>query len=130
MIEQFIYDSIEQDETLQELLSAGSDGLHLYPTAVPRGIDGDNMVTFTLITTFDNFPAIQSRNVQFSIFTKTHTDGAIIAAALADLFNDNQRKTEDGVQVVYSIRASESNLGFDYDDNTYQREATYSFKMR
>lgn len=130
MIEQFVYDKISQDETLQELISAGSDGLHLYPSVVPTGIESDAMITFTLITTRDAFPAIEARSVQFNIFTKTHTAGATIAAALADLFNDNKLQDEDGVKVVYSIRESESDLGFNYDDGYYQREATYGFKMR
>jgi len=130
MIEQFIYDSISQDETLQELLSAGSDGINLFPSVVPQSIEADSVVTFTLIVTTDAFPAIQARSVQFNIFTKTHTAGATIAAALADLFNDNKLQTQDGVKVVYSIRESESDLGFNYDDKYYQREATYSFKIR
>lgn len=130
MIEQYVYDRITEDLTLQTLLSAGSDGLHLYPTVVPRGIDGDRIVTFTLITTNDGFPAIESRNVQFNIFTKTHTDGATIAAALADLFNQDHLQTEGGVKVVFSQRVSESDLGFNYNDNNYQREATFSFRIR
>lgn len=130
MLEQFIYDKISQDETLQELLSAGSDGIYLYPNVVPTGIESDAMVTFTLIGTRDAFPAVQARSVQFNIFTKTHTTGATIAAALAALFNDNQRQSDDGVKVVYSNRESESDLGFNYDDKYYQREATYGFKIR
>lgn len=130
MLEQFIYDRISQDETLQDYLSAGSDGINLYPGVVPAGVEDDMIVTFTLITTRDSFPAVLSRSVQFNIFTKTHTDGVVIAQALADLFNDNKLQTEDGVKVVYSIRESESDLGFNYDDKYYQREATYAFKMR
>lgn len=130
MIEQFVYDKISQDETLQELLDAGSDGLHIYPSAVPTGIEADALLTFTVITTRDRFPNIEARSVQFGIFTKTHTAGNQIATALAALFNDNQRQTDDGVKVVYSIRESESDLGFDFDDKYYQREATYGFKMR
>lgn len=130
MLEQFVYDRISQDATLQGLLDAGGGNMHLYPTVVPRGIDADDLLTFTLIGTRDAFPAVEARSVQFNIFTKTHTAGANIAKALADLFNDDQRKTKDGVQVVYSIRESESDLGFNYDDKYYQREATYGFKMR
>lgn len=130
MIEQFVYDRITQDETLQALLSAGSDGFYLYPNVVPQGIEADSIVTFTLIITRDIFPAIEARSVQFNIFTKTHTTGATIAAALAAIFNDNKLQTEDGFKVVYSIRESESDLGFNYDDKYYQREATYGFKIR
>lgn len=130
MIEQYVYDRITEDETLQTLLSAGSDGLHLYPTVVPRGIDADRIVTFTLITTGDAFPTIQSRNVQFNIFTKTHMDGATIAAALANLFQEDHLHTEGGVKVVFSQRVSESDLGYNFDDTVYQREATYSFRIR
>jgi len=130
MLEQFVYDRISQDSALQTLLDAGSAGLHLYPTVIPRGVSFDRAVAFTLIITTDAFPAVESRTVQFNIFTKTHTDGANVAKALGDLFNDDQRKTEGGVKVVYSIRESESDLGFNYDDGIYQREATYSFKMR
>ena len=130
MIEQFVYDAISQDETLQALLSAGSDGIHLYPSSVPTGIEAEAMVTFTLIGTRDRYPEIEARSVQFSIFTKTHTGGATIAAALASIFNDDNRRTEDGVKVVKSMRESESDLGYDYDDKYYQREATYGFIMR
>lgn len=130
MIEDFVYDRITQDETLQELLSAGSDGMHLYPTAVPTGIEAEAMITFTLIGTRDRYPEVESRSVQFNIFSKTHTKGNEVASALASLFNDDNLRTADGVKVVKSMRESESDLGYDYDDKYYQREATYRFTMR
>lgn len=130
MLEQFIFNKISEDETLAELLSAGSDGVHLYPGVIPRDIEFDEAVTFTLITTNDGFPVIHSRNIQFNIFGKSHQAVATIAQALSDLFNDNNNQTSDGVEVVYSIRASESDLGYNFDDGLYQREATYYFKLR
>lgn len=131
MIEQYVYDKITQDETLQEMLSAGSDGFHLYPGNVPRSVgDFDAAVTFTLIVTTDAYPAIESRNVQFNIFAKTHTSAANIAKALADLFNEDNNQEAGGAKVVFSIRKSETDLGINYDDNLYQRECTFYFKMR
>lgn len=132
MIEQYVYDRIVNDETLQELLSAGSDDLHVYPAVVPREVQFDQAVTFTLIGTVDAFPAVNSVNVQFNIFAKTHAKTVEIAQALAALFNDDNNKKDDtaDISIVYSIRQSESDLGFNFDDGLYQREATYYFKVR
>ena len=129
MIEQYIYNLISADATLTSLLTENTE-LRLYPEVVPSGIEFNTAVTFTLITTSDTFPTIQSRNVQFNIFTRTHTIGAQIADALADLFNEDHLKTSGGIGVVYSQRVSESGLGYDYDDKHYHREATYTFKIK
>ncbi len=105
----------------------------LYPDVIPRGVDGfDQAVTFTTILTTDVFPASRSSNVQFNIFSKKHSDAVAVCQALSDLFNeDNNNKDEDSkVEVVFSMRKSESDLGFNYDDNLFQREATYYFKLR
>lgn len=131
MIEQYIYNKITEDETLQTLLSAGSDSFFLYPLVVPRGVDDFNQaVTFTLIVTSDVYPASKSVNVQFNIFSKTHTKAVEVAKALEDLFNEDNNQTSGGVSVIFSQRRSESDLGFNFDDSLYQREATYYFKIR
>ena len=131
MIEQYVYDKIEEDETLQELLSAGSDGIHLYPGAVERGVEFERAVTFTLINTGDAFPTIQSRFVQFNIFAKRHSETAEIADALANLFNEDNNNSSDGVDVVFSIRQGENDLGRELDEEVYfQRQVTYKFIMR
>lgn len=131
MIEQYVYDKIEEDETLQELLSAGSDGLHLYPGQVERGLIFDRAVTFTLVNTGDAFPAIQSRYVQFNIFAKIHSETAEIANALANLFNQDNNNSNDEVDVVFSIRQGENDLGRELDEEVYfQRQVTYKFILR
>jgi len=130
MIEQYVFNKITGDATLQALLTAGGGKYHVYPTVVPRGIDFDRGVTFTLLTTFDAFPAVNSVNIQFNIFAKKHSDAAAVAKALSDLFNDDNNQSSGGQDVVYSIRKSETDLGFNYDDTLYQREATYYFKLR
>ena len=132
MLEQYIYDKITNDETLQELLAAGSDSFHVYPNVIPRSVNFEQALTFTLIITRDVYPGYVSRDVQFNIFAKTHAKTVQIANALANLFNEDNNQNEDGVKVVYSQRHSESDLGFDFDEgeNYYQREATYYFKMR
>lgn len=132
MIEQYIYNMITGDDTLAELLAIGSDDYHLYPNVIPRGIEFDKAVTFTLITTNDAYPAINSVSVQFNIFAKTHSATAQIAKALSDLFNGDNHQSSGGVDVIYSQRQSESDLGFNFDENEnmYQREATYYFKIR
>jgi hypothetical protein len=130
MIEQYIFNRITGDTTLQSLLSAGGGKYNLYPDVVPAGVVFDRAVTFTVILTADVFPATESREVQFNIFTKKTSERNAIAQAIANLFNDDNNQTSGGVNVVYSIRRSESDLGYNYDDKLYQREATYYFKIR
>lgn len=130
MIEQYIFNKITQDATLASLLNAGVGKYYLYPAVVPTGITITKAVTFTLIVSNDAFPNIKSVNVQFNIFATKHADAAAIAKALSDLFNDDNNQVSGGQAVVYSIRASESDLGYNYDDKLYQREATYYFKLR
>ena len=132
MIEQYIYNTITEDETLQELLHAGSDDFYLYPGVIPRGVEGfDVAVAFTLITTTDVYPASRSVNVQFNIFGARHQDVAEVAQALEVRFNEDHNQSSGGVDVVYSQRVSESDLGKSLDnDALYQREATYYFKIR
>ena len=130
MIEQYIYNRITQDDTLQTLLDAGGGDTHLYPAVVPRGVEFERAVTFTLIGTYDEYPTINSVTVQFNIFAASHTETAQIAAAIEDLFNEDNRQQGGDVDVIFSIRKSESDLGFDYDSKIYHREATYYFKLR
>jgi len=135
MIEQFIYNKITQDETLQELLHKGSDDFYLYPNVLPRGEDDfDVAIAFTLITTTDVYPASRSVNVQFNIFSASHAKTAETAKALFDLFNDMRYAEsggEDDTVVIYSQRSSESDLGKPLDnEGLYQREATYFFKLK
>jgi hypothetical protein len=130
MIEQFIFNLITTDSALQALLSAGGGKYHLYPSAIPRGVVFDRAVSFSLISSNDAFPVILVQSVQFSIFAKKHSDTVAIAKALADLFNGNGIRNSGGLTVVFSMRQSESDLGFDYDnEGLYQREATYNFKV-
>lgn len=132
MIEQYIYNKITEDETLQELLNAGSDDFYLYPGVIPRGEENfDVAVTFTLITSTDVYPASKSVNIQFNIFGAVHADVAEVAQALETLFNEDNNQSDGGVGVVYSQRVSESDLGKSLDNEAlYQREATYYFKLR
>jgi hypothetical protein len=130
MLEQYIYNKITEDTALQSLLSAGSDDFYLYPNVIPRSLMIDVAVTFTTIITTDVFPASKSVQVQFNIFAKSHSKVVEIANALSDLFNEDNNNSSDGVGVVFSIRKSESDIGFDFDDELYQREATYYFKIR
>lgn len=135
MIEQFIYNKITNDPTLQTLLHKGSDDFYLYPNVMPRGEEGfDVAVTFTLIVTTDVYPASRSVNVQFNIFSASHAKTAETAKALNDLFNDMryvESGGEDDTVVIYSQRSSESDLGKPLDnEGLYQREATYYFKLK
>lgn len=130
MIEQYIYDKITGDATLQSLLSDGSSGYQVYPNVVPRGKDVNQAVTFTLVNTSDVYPDLISVNIQFNIFAQTHAKISEIAQAISDLFNEDNNQKEDAISVVYSQRISETDLGFDYDSQIYQREATYYFKLR
>lgn len=130
MIEQYIFNKITTDPTLQTLLSAGGGKYHIYPAVVPTGIDFAKGITFTLITSTDAFPIIKSVNIQFNIFALKHSDTVAIAKALSDLFNDDNNQKAGGESVVYSIRSSESDLGYNFDDKLFQREATYYFKLR
>ena len=133
-MEQYVYDKITEDEALQLLLTIDSGDVALYPGAVPRGVEFDRAVTFTTIITTDAYPHIKSVQVQFNIFAKTHADIGAISKALYDLFNeDNNNSNGEGeakVEVVYSQRKTEADIGFNYDDGLYQREATYYFKLR
>lgn len=130
MIEQYVFNKISGDSTLSTLLTKDSV-LHLYPSVVPRGVDTfDNAVTFTTISVVDVYPASKSVNVQFNIFSKEHIKSAQIAQALSDLFNEDNHQKDGGVDMVFSIRKSESDLGFNFDTNIFQRETTYYFKLR
>lgn len=129
MLEQYIFNLISGDATLSALLTK-SAVLHLYPTVVPRGVDFDNAMTFTTIGMTDVYPASKSADVQFNIFTKEHIKSVEVAQALSNLFNEDNNQSSGGVDVVFSIRQSESDLGFNFDTNIYQREATYYFKIR
>ena len=135
MIEQFIYDKITNDPTLQTLLHKGSDDFYIYPNVIPRGEDSfDVAITFTLVITRDVYPASRSVNVQFNIFSASHGKTAETAKALFDLFNDFRYEPgagEDDTVVIYSQRSSESDLGKPLDnEGLYQREATYYFKLK
>lgn len=130
MIEQYVYNLITQDAALQALLTNGSGGYKVYPSVIPRAVNADKAVAFSVITTRDAYPTIQSCNVQFNIFAKKHADTTAISAALFARFNEDNNQSSGGVKVVYSQRSSETDLGFDYDTNLYQREATYYFKIR
>lgn len=131
MLEQYIYNKITEDPTLQTLLSAGSDDFFLYPLVIPRGVDVfDRAVTFTTILKTDVYPASKSSNIQFNIFAKKHADVVAVSEALSNLFNEDNNNSNNGVDIVFSIRKSESDLDFNFDDGLYQREATYYFKIR
>jgi len=131
MLEQYIYNLITGDATLQTLLSAGGGKYHLYPTVIPNGVDFTNVaVTFTLITTVDSFPTIESRSYQFNIFAKTHTKAAQVAQAISNVFNGDNLQSSGNAEVVFSIRVSETDLGYDFDTKNFQRETTYNFKVR
>ena len=129
-MEQYIYNLISLDSTLSTLLDDGNGGVHLYPGVVPRGIDIETAVTFSLITTNDRYPKINSKNYQFNIFAKTHAEITAIADALFNVFDEDNNNSSAGKHVVYSSRVSETDLGYDFDDETYQRESTYYFKTR
>lgn len=131
MIEQYIFNKITADTTLQALLTDGASGYHVYPLVVPRSLIFTKAITFTTIATGDAYPNIKSVTVQFNIFAKTHTDTVLISKALSDLFNeDNNNKDGTNIAVVYSERVSESDLGFDFDETIYHRESSYYFKIR
>ncbi len=132
MIEQYIYNLITGDTALQELLHKGSDDFYLYPGVIPRGEDNFTVaVAFSLITTKDVYPVSKSVTVQFNIFGTTHVVTANVAKALSDLFNEDNRQNSGGVQMVFSQRVSEGDLGKALDNEAlYQREATYYFKLR
>lgn len=129
-IEQYLFDKISNDTTLATLLDAGGGKIHLYPNVIPRGLTGDTMMTFTKITTTDRYPTIESVNVQFNIFAKTHLALNTVSSALSNLFNEDNLQQNAGLVVIFSIRKSESDLGYNYDDKYYQREATYYFKIK
>lgn len=130
MIEQYIFNLITTDTTLQTLLSAGSGKYHLYPGVIPRGVTFNQAVTFSQISSFDSYPNIKSVTVQFTIFAETHIKVVEVAQALYNLMNEDNIQTSGGVEVVFSQRSSETDLGYDYDDKLYQREASYYFKLR
>jgi hypothetical protein len=129
MIEQYVFNLITEDVTLQALLSAGGDKYHIYPSVIPAGVVFDKAIAFSVISSNDAFPVILIQSVQFSIFAKKHSDTVAIGNALSDLFNGNGIRSSGGISVVFSIRQSESDLGFDFDEKIYQREATYNFKV-
>lgn len=130
MIEQYIYNKITADVTLQGLLTDGAGGYKLYPGVIPRDTEVNNAITFTTIITTDIYPSVKSKTIQLNIFSTSHTNIGLIAKALSDLFNEDNNQSDGGESVVFSIRKSESDLGKDYDDKLYQREATYYFKLR
>ncbi len=132
MIEQYIYNLVTADATLQALLTDGASGYKVFPSVIPRGVNADKAMAFSVVTTFDAYPTIKSQNVQFNIFAAKHADTTAIAAALFGLFNEanNRANSNAGMEVVYSQRSSESDLGFDFDTKLYHREATYYFKIR
>jgi len=130
MIEQYIFNKITGDTTLQTLLSAGGGKYHLYPLVVPRGLEFDRAVTFTVINTGDAYPNIKSSNIQFNIFAKTHSDITSITEALSNLFNEDNHQVDGGLSMIFSIRTSEFDIAYDYDTKTYQRQASYYFKIR
>lgn len=128
-MENYIYNKIKEDTTLANLLANGSK-FHIYPGVIPRGIKFSQAITHSLINSTDAYPKISSQNIQFNIFAKKHKKIVEVANALANLFNEDNLQTEAGVQVVFSIRKSETDLGYDYDEKIYQREASYYFKLR
>lgn len=142
MIEQYIYNRIVADSTLQTLLGKSGGGVHLYPLAVPKGINLDlvfenndkGVVSFSLITTGDGYPDIKSRNVQFNVFSSKHSLTVEICDALSNIFNEDNNQKSGGVGVVYSQRISEGDIGFEFDENddngVYQRETSFYFKVR
>lgn len=130
MIEQYVYNLIVADATLQTLLDNGNGGYHLYPTVVPKTINTDIAVTFSLISTVDAYPTVKSVQIQFNIFAPTHQEVVEIAQALNNLLNEDNHKSSGGVNVIYSQRSSEADLGYNFDDKVFQRQATYYFKLR
>lgn len=129
MLEQYIYNKISNDPVLSNLLS--KDGvLNLYPTVIPRGVSADNTMTFTTISTTDVYPNAKGVYIQFNIFTKEHVKAVEIANGLSNLFNEDNNQSDGGINVIFSIRKSESDLGFNFDTNIYQREASYYYKIR
>lgn len=130
MIEQYVFNKIVGDATLQGLLTDGAGGFNVYPNVVPRGLLFTKAITFTTILTTDVFPNANSVNVQFNIFAKTHSDLGTISGALSNLFNGDNNQLSGGIDMIYSQRRSESDLGFNFDESIYQREATYYFKIR
>jgi len=130
MIEQYVFNKIVADTTLQGLLTDGASGYNLYPNVVPRSLVFDRAVTFSTISTTDVFPNANSVNIQFNIFAKTHSDTVAISSALANIFNGDNAQVDGGIFMIYSQRRSESDLAFDFDTNIYHREATYYFKIK
>lgn len=130
MIEQYVFNKIVADTTLQTLLTDGSGGYNVFPNVVPRSLVFTKAVTFTTISTTDVYPHANSVNVQFNLFAKTHSDLVSIASALANVFNGDNNQLSGGIDMIYSQRRSESDLGFNFDESIYQREATYYFKIR
>lgn len=130
MLEPYVYSKITNDTALQTLMGFGVDQYHVYPDVVPRGVeDFDQAITF-VESLNDSWPNVKSGNVQFSIFSKTHTKGAEIAQALYDLFHQKANEKAEGVEIVFSSRQTEFPLGFNPDDGLFQRQATYYFKIK
>jgi len=128
-ISYYVYEVITQDPTLAGLLADGNNGYHLYPSVVPEAINIETAVAFELINTTDTFPKSTTRRVQFNIFAEKHTKTVEVANALHDRLQYDRLRTFGGVSVVRSQRSDESGLGYDYDIDLYQREATYDFKL-
>lgn len=132
MIEQYIYNRITQDETLQELLTAGSDGFHIYPNKVPRGTEFQQGVTFSRVGGGFVYPNLETILIQFSIFARTHAKLGEVSSAIANIFNEDHNQTSGDISIVYSQKqGNEFDLPSDLDDpNYYQRSVTYLFKIR
>ena len=130
MIEQYVFNKITGDATLQTLLTDGAGGYNVYPSVIPRSLVFDRAITFSTLITTDVFPNANAVSIQFNVFAKSHTDTVAITSALANLFNGDNNKVDGNVEVIYSQRRSESDLAFDFDQNIFHREATYYFKIR
>lgn len=129
MIEQYLYNLITGDSTLQGYLTNGGGGYHVYPGVVPKDLTFNSAVAINLIGSSDTYPNAVSKVVQFNIFAKTHTRANEIAVALSDLFNGDHLQTSGGVKLVFSKRESEVDLGYDYDVELFQRNVSYYFKL-
>ena len=130
MIEQYIFNLITADTTLRTLLDAGSGKYHIYPGRIERSIVFSKAITFSTIITTDVFPKFTSVQVQFNIFAGKQSDTVAISQALANIFNGDNNKSSGGIEMVYSQRKSESDLPSDFDNNLFQRQATYYFKIK
>jgi hypothetical protein len=132
MIEQYIFNKITGNTTLQTLLSAGGGKYHVYPNKVPRPIEFEQGITFSRLGGGSGYPKVKSQIIQFSIFARTHAKLGDISEALYDLFDEKNNDSSGGVDVVYSQRqGAENDLESSLDDpNYYMRVVSYYFKLR